>query len=280
MMFNQPARRLDSDGLAAELHGARLLAADGTMGEPQRPVVRHAGRLPRPQAGRHDGSLLARHVHSVPHRKSRQATMADFAKLTIRGDQLGHDVRSLEITEPGWWTLGMSFSADGQVHYYAHKGVADLTADDHFMSSFPYGEQLHDCSTTSSSTWPIWTTAHVVDPWVIDDPKVYVDSAGGPAGGPAVPHAPQPQKRPQNREPLAQPDRQRAQLAAAARERRSSNPHANLQRLAASHATARVYCMRAMADARWEFWIDVGGTFTDCLARAPDGTLRRHKLLS
>ena len=30
----------------------------------------------------------------------------------------------------------------------------------------------------------------------------------------------------------------------------------------------------------WEFWIDVGGTFTDCFARRPDGTLLRHKLLS
>jgi 5-oxoprolinase (ATP-hydrolysing) len=30
----------------------------------------------------------------------------------------------------------------------------------------------------------------------------------------------------------------------------------------------------------WEFWIDVGGTFTDCFARLPDGALRRHKLLS
>jgi 5-oxoprolinase (ATP-hydrolysing) len=35
-----------------------------------------------------------------------------------------------------------------------------------------------------------------------------------------------------------------------------------------------------MAAQRWEFWIDVGGTFTDCLAKAPDGSLRRHKLLS
>src|ERR1700759_3582081 len=35
-----------------------------------------------------------------------------------------------------------------------------------------------------------------------------------------------------------------------------------------------------MADAKWEFWIDVGGTFTDCLAKAPDGSIRRHKLLS
>lgn len=35
-----------------------------------------------------------------------------------------------------------------------------------------------------------------------------------------------------------------------------------------------------MAAAKWEFWIDVGGTFTDCLAKAPDGSLRQHKLLS
>ncbi|MEX2318014.1 MAG: hydantoinase B/oxoprolinase family protein [Pirellulales bacterium] len=35
-----------------------------------------------------------------------------------------------------------------------------------------------------------------------------------------------------------------------------------------------------MAQPRWEFWIDVGGTFTDCIAKAPDGSLRRHKLLS
>jgi 5-oxoprolinase (ATP-hydrolysing) len=30
----------------------------------------------------------------------------------------------------------------------------------------------------------------------------------------------------------------------------------------------------------WEFWIDVGGTFTDCLARAPDGRLLTRKVLS
>jgi 5-oxoprolinase (ATP-hydrolysing) len=31
---------------------------------------------------------------------------------------------------------------------------------------------------------------------------------------------------------------------------------------------------------RWEFWIDRGGTFTDIVARRPDGTLAVHKLLS
>ena len=30
----------------------------------------------------------------------------------------------------------------------------------------------------------------------------------------------------------------------------------------------------------WQFWIDVGGTFTDCIGRRPDGQLLRHKLLS
>jgi len=32
--------------------------------------------------------------------------------------------------------------------------------------------------------------------------------------------------------------------------------------------------------AQWQFWIDRGGTFTDIVARAPDGRLSTHKLLS
>ncbi len=31
---------------------------------------------------------------------------------------------------------------------------------------------------------------------------------------------------------------------------------------------------------RWDFWIDRGGTFTDIVARRPDGALVAHKLLS
>src|ERR1043166_1952179 len=31
---------------------------------------------------------------------------------------------------------------------------------------------------------------------------------------------------------------------------------------------------------QWDFWIDRGGTFTDVVGRAPDGTLAAHKLLS
>lgn len=31
---------------------------------------------------------------------------------------------------------------------------------------------------------------------------------------------------------------------------------------------------------RWQFWIDVGGTFTDCVAVTPEGEVRTHKTLS
>ena len=37
---------------------------------------------------------------------------------------------------------------------------------------------------------------------------------------------------------------------------------------------------RQSAQARWDFWIDRGGTFTDVVGRGPDGTLHPHKLLS
>ncbi|WP_343582844.1 hydantoinase B/oxoprolinase family protein [Herbaspirillum sp.] len=36
----------------------------------------------------------------------------------------------------------------------------------------------------------------------------------------------------------------------------------------------------SLGDQRWQFWIDRGGTFTDIVARQPDGTLLTHKLLS
>lgn len=38
--------------------------------------------------------------------------------------------------------------------------------------------------------------------------------------------------------------------------------------------------MTSSAVAKWQFWIDRGGTFTDVVARRPDGSLATHKLLS
>ena len=38
--------------------------------------------------------------------------------------------------------------------------------------------------------------------------------------------------------------------------------------------------MRQGMSAKWQFWIDRGGTFTDVVARRPDGAILTHKLLS
>ena len=35
-----------------------------------------------------------------------------------------------------------------------------------------------------------------------------------------------------------------------------------------------------MSDDRWQFWLDVGGTFTDCIARRPDGSLLGGRCLA
>ena len=35
-----------------------------------------------------------------------------------------------------------------------------------------------------------------------------------------------------------------------------------------------------VSEAKWQFWIDRGGTFTDIVGRTPDGTILTHKLLS
>jgi hypothetical protein len=124
----------------------------------------------------------------------------DFAKLTIRAGRRGNDVRSLDINEPGWWTMGMSFTADGQVHYYASPGVDDLTEQDFLMSSFPYGMK---CQTFNNFFFNVanwdngrsWSTH-----WVIDDPKIFVI----PPQGQAVTQLYRVKKQPQRRQQVTQ----------------------------------------------------------------------------
>lgn len=103
----------------------------------------------------------------------------DFAKLTVRAGSRGNDVRSFDIKEPGWWTLGMSFTPDGKLHYYASPGVDDLTEEDYLMSSYAYS---YKCMTFNNFFFNVanydngksWST-----PWVIDDPKIFVQPPQG-----------------------------------------------------------------------------------------------------
>jgi hypothetical protein len=100
----------------------------------------------------------------------------DSAFLKIRSNTRGGDFPSKEIPveQFGWWTFGMSVSADGRIHYFAKPGVEDLTMADHLSSQLPYGyraERLNSfffniCNRNSGRTWST--------PFVIDDPSLYV----------------------------------------------------------------------------------------------------------
>ena len=67
----------------------------------------------------------------------------DTAYMRIRSDNNGYDYKIKDITTTGWWTLGLSFTPDGAVHYYGKPGVKDLTKDDYLASHFPYGYRCH-----------------------------------------------------------------------------------------------------------------------------------------
>lgn len=98
----------------------------------------------------------------------------DSAFFIIRCDATGEDKVGPQIKQLGWWTLGMSFTPDGRVHYFASPGVDDLTIRDHIASHIPYGYRAEQFNTmffniTSRDDGKTWST-----PWIIDDPAVYV----------------------------------------------------------------------------------------------------------
>jgi hypothetical protein len=105
------------------------------------------------------------------------------AYWVIRASNPGGDYRSLPIKEGGWYTLGMSFTGDGMIHYYVRQGIDDLRASDRVASQFPYNFQcLYFIDVFfdifGSNDGQNWTTG-----WVIDDPAVFL------AYPPRVPYA-------------------------------------------------------------------------------------------
>ena len=112
------------------------------------------------------------HFRSKGHRGAKE----DSAFLSYRGDQRGRDIRckDIPVEQFGWWTLGLSVTPDGMIHYYASPGVDDLTAEDHITSQFPYGfsaQRLRTyffdfCNHNDGKTWST--------PFIIDDASLYV----------------------------------------------------------------------------------------------------------
>ncbi|TWT76317.1 hypothetical protein CA13_68100 [Planctomycetes bacterium CA13] len=98
----------------------------------------------------------------------------DYAYLRVRSDKRGGDFRGPQITTTGWWTLGMSVTPDGMVHYYASPGVDNLTEDDYITSQFPYSYRAERFRTffynvCSADDGRRWSTT-----FIVDDPKVFL----------------------------------------------------------------------------------------------------------
>jgi hypothetical protein len=106
--------------------------------------------------------------------KQVQGKRLDYAHFRVRSDKNGGDFRGPQIEVTGWWTLGMSFTPDGMVHYYARPGIDELTRQDHIASSFPYGfrcERFRSFfyNVINGDNGKTWSSS-----WIVDDPKVYV----------------------------------------------------------------------------------------------------------
>ena len=98
----------------------------------------------------------------------------DYAHFRVRSNRRGGDFRGPQITTTGWWTLGMSVTPDGMVHYYASPGVEELTEDDYITSQLPYGYRAERFRTffynvCSADDGRRWSTT-----FIVDDPKVYL----------------------------------------------------------------------------------------------------------
>ena len=106
----------------------------------------------------------------------RGGTGEEYDKLYIwmkAGDN-GRRIMGPRIMQSGWWTLGMSVTPDGRVHYFAKPGIEDLTAEDHIASARPFGYRalrfrtffFNVCNGDDGKTWSTL--------FVVDDPKLFV----------------------------------------------------------------------------------------------------------
>ena len=99
----------------------------------------------------------------------------DSAYFIIRADERGYDYTGPQIKQTGWWTIGMSFTPDGRIHYYARPGVENLTAAD-LLASHHYHDYTCKrfntyffavCNANDGRTWST--------PWIIDAPAMFMN---------------------------------------------------------------------------------------------------------
>jgi hypothetical protein len=94
--------------------------------------------------------------------------------MWMKASAQGRQLKGPVSTQTGWWTMGMSVSADGRVNYFAKPGVDDLTEQDMIGSDYPFGYRavlfrnffFNVCNGDNGHSWS--------SQFVIDDPAVYV----------------------------------------------------------------------------------------------------------
>jgi hypothetical protein len=105
----------------------------------------------------------------------------DGVTVLIRANERGQDMPGPRITQPGWYTFGMSITPDARVHYYMRPGVEDLQEGDYITSTYPYAIPgttfntlfFNICNGDDGKTWST--------PIVIDDPQVFYGQSARPA---------------------------------------------------------------------------------------------------
>jgi hypothetical protein len=97
----------------------------------------------------------------------------DTAYFNLRSDSYGHDFKSKTIGKTGWWTLGISVTPDGKVHYYASEGVDALSEQDHITTRNPYGYRAEHFATFFFDVCNKDDGRTPSTAWIIDDPAVY-----------------------------------------------------------------------------------------------------------
>ena len=98
----------------------------------------------------------------------------DHGYIWCKASASGKQIRGPQISTTGWWTMGISLSPDGQVHYYAKPGIEDLTEEDRIASALPFGRHtlrvrnffFNVCSGDDGRTSST--------EFIIDDPTLYV----------------------------------------------------------------------------------------------------------
>lgn len=107
-------------------------------------------------------------------RKEDTKAEKDTAMILIRSGSRGEDLPGPTISKGGcWWTLGLSVTPDGSVHYFAHEGIEPLTRRDHIHSGKPYSYTALQVNTfffniVNQDDGHTWSTR-----FIIDDTEVY-----------------------------------------------------------------------------------------------------------